>query len=55
MKDRASFTLDRETTEILDSLMEIEKYRNKSHIVEIAIRLLNDIELSERKTKEKDE
>jgi len=40
MKERASFTFDKETIEILDKLTETGKYRNKSHVVEEAIKLL---------------
>jgi Arc/MetJ-type ribon-helix-helix transcriptional regulator len=40
MKERASFTFDRETLEIIDKLVDSRKYRNKSHVVEDAIRVL---------------
>lgn len=55
MKDRASFTLDKETLDILDKLSEKSKYRNKSHIVEEAIKLLGKTEDLEDKKEEKDE
>jgi Arc/MetJ-type ribon-helix-helix transcriptional regulator len=42
MKERASFTFDKETVEIIDRLMDIGKYRNKSHVVEDAIRVLEE-------------
>ena len=40
MKERISVTLDKRTVKILESLMKIRKFRNKSHIVESAIELL---------------
>jgi len=47
MKERASFTLDKETIEILDKLTESGKYRNKSHVVETAIKILEKREKEE--------
>ena len=49
MKERASFTLDRETLKILDSLIKSSKFRNRSHAVEVAIMLLNEKEKEENK------
>ena len=40
MKERASFTFDKKTIAIIDKLAKQGKYRNKSHIVEEAIKLL---------------
>jgi len=40
LKERASFTFDEKTIRILDELMELDEFRNKSHIVETAIKLL---------------
>lgn len=40
MKSRISITLDEETVEILNSLLKDSKYRNRSHVVELAIELL---------------
>jgi len=40
MKERASFTLDKETAIILKKLTKDGKYRNKSHAIEEAIKLL---------------
>jgi len=37
MKNRISVTIDKETLELLDSLVRSKKYRNKSHAVESAI------------------
>jgi len=44
MKKIVSFTLDKETLRILELLIEKEKFRNKSHIVELAIKLLKEKE-----------
>ncbi len=41
MKERASFTFDKKTINILDKLSKKGKFRNKSHIVEEAIKLLD--------------
>ena len=40
MKERASFTLDKKTISIINSLIKKGKYRNKSHAVEEAIKKL---------------
>jgi Arc/MetJ-type ribon-helix-helix transcriptional regulator len=48
MKERASFTLDKETTEVLDKLTDSGKYRNKSHVVEEAIKQLEKKEKEEQ-------
>ncbi|MBR9705065.1 hypothetical protein GOV12_06650 [Candidatus Pacearchaeota archaeon] len=40
MKERASFTFDKETIEMLDELINSGKYRNKSHVVEDAVKKL---------------
>ena len=42
MKERASFTFDKETLKILDELVKSGKYRNRSHAVEEAVKLLMD-------------
>jgi Arc/MetJ-type ribon-helix-helix transcriptional regulator len=44
MKERASFTFDRETLKIIDELVKSGKYRNRSHAVEESIKLLKDRE-----------
>ena len=49
MKERASFTFDKETIEIIDNLIEDKNYRNKSHVVESALKLLGEKELGGRK------
>jgi len=38
MKIRISATIDEETNKVLDKLMKNGKYRNKSHIIEEAIK-----------------
>jgi len=40
MKERASFTFDKKTGDILKRLSKLDKFRNKSHIIEEAIKLL---------------
>ncbi len=40
MKERASFTFDKETLRILDEFVKSGKFRNRSHAVEEAIKLL---------------
>lgn len=40
MKERVSATVDKETAQIIESLLKKGKYRNKSHIIEEAIKLL---------------
>ncbi len=49
MKERASFTFDKETIEIIEKLIREKDYRNKSHVVEKAIRILGESELKENK------
>jgi len=39
-KERASFTFDKETIEDIDKILEKGRFRNKSHVVEEAIKLL---------------
>lgn len=41
MKERASFTFDKKTLKLIDELVKSGKYRNRSHAVEEAIKLLN--------------
>ncbi len=40
MKERASFTFDKETLKIIDNLVKSGKFRNRSHAVEEAIKML---------------
>jgi Arc/MetJ-type ribon-helix-helix transcriptional regulator len=55
MKERASFTFDKETIVLIDKILKSSKYRNKSHVVEEAIKLLNKKELNSEKKEEKNE
>ncbi len=49
MKKRVSATIDPDTDRILDSLLEEGKYRNKSHIIEDAIKLLDEVKKNVKK------
>jgi len=40
MKERISATVEKETVEIIEKLLKKRKYRNKSHVIEAAIELL---------------
>ena len=42
MKKRISATIDEETEEILNSLIKESPFRNKSHIIEEAIKLIKE-------------
>jgi Arc/MetJ-type ribon-helix-helix transcriptional regulator len=42
MKERISATIEKETVKMLDEIMKSGKYRNQSHIVEDAIKLLRN-------------
>ena len=42
MKERISATVDRETLRLIKKLLEKGKYRNKSHVIEEAIKLLEE-------------
>jgi Arc/MetJ-type ribon-helix-helix transcriptional regulator len=44
MKKRISATIDESTERILEKLMREGRYRNKSHIIEDAIKLLKEKE-----------
>jgi len=44
MKERVSVTLDKEIVKMLDALSKNRKYRNKSHVVEMAIEELHRLE-----------
>ena len=41
MKKRISATIDEKTEKIINSLLKTGKYRNKSHAIEDAIKLLD--------------
>ncbi len=40
MKVRISATIEKDTDKILDEILKDSKYRNKSHIIEEAIKIL---------------
>jgi len=42
MKKRVSATIDEETEKIINDILKKGSYRNKSHIIEEAIKLLKD-------------
>ena len=42
MKERISATVDEETIKLIDEEMKKGKYRNKSHVIEEAIKLLKE-------------
>lgn len=48
MKERVSITLDKEVLEIVNSLLNDKKFRNRSHVFEMAIEALNQIEKEKR-------
>ena len=48
MKERVSVTLDKKIVRMLNSLAKNRKFRNKSHVVEIAIEELNELENQRR-------
>lgn len=45
MKVRISATIEKETEDMIVRLLENKKFRNKSHIIESAIELLNKKEV----------
>jgi len=47
MKERVSATIDPETAKFLEELLEKGNYRNKSHIIEDAIKILVEIKRKE--------
>jgi len=49
MKERASFTCEKETLRILDELVKSGKFRNRSHAVEEAVKMLKEKEKGEDK------
>ncbi|NLA40293.1 MAG: ribbon-helix-helix protein, CopG family [Smithella sp.] len=42
MKTRISATIDKETEKIIEEFLKKGKYRNKSHVIEEAIKLLKE-------------
>lgn len=53
MKERASFTLDKKTIKILNNMVEEGDYRNRSHLVEEAIKKLNKLNKLDRDNQNK--
>lgn len=49
MKERISATVDKEVIKKIDSLVENRNYRNKSHVIESAIILLEEKENAKKK------
>jgi len=49
MKTRISATIDKETLKIIKSLLKKGNYRNKSHVIETAIKLLKEEENAKKK------
>lgn len=45
MKERVSATVDKTTSKFIEDILKKGKYRNKSHIIEEAIKLLKEKEL----------
>tara|TARA_Y100000034_G_C6575218_1_gene249399 strand:- start:125 stop:268 length:144 start_codon:yes stop_codon:yes gene_type:complete len=42
MKKRISATIDKETLKIIDEILKKDNYRNKSHVIEEAIKRLKE-------------
>ncbi|MBU2562044.1 MAG: ribbon-helix-helix domain-containing protein [Nanoarchaeota archaeon] len=42
MKERISATVDKETIETIEKILREGRYRNKSHVIEDAIKLLKE-------------
>ena len=42
MKVRVSATIDEETAKIIEVLVQERKFRNKSHVIEEAVRILHE-------------
>jgi Arc/MetJ-type ribon-helix-helix transcriptional regulator len=49
MKVRVSATIDKETETIIEFLMKTGKFRNKSHVIEDAIKILREAENDKKK------
>ena len=49
MKERISVTLDKDIVETLNSLVEKRKYRNRSHVVEMAVEQFKKLEVGKSK------
>ena len=44
MKNRISATVDSKTEKIIENILKNGNYRNKSHIIEEAIKILKEVE-----------
>lgn len=44
MKERISATVEKDTLKLIEKLLESGKYRNKSHVIEKAIEILEEKE-----------
>lgn len=42
MKERISATIDKDTSKIIEEILKKGRYRNKSHVIEDAIKLLKE-------------
>jgi len=51
MKIRISATIDEKTEKILNSLLKGGEFRNKSHVIEKAIKLLKEIKENDKDKK----
>ena len=49
VKERVSATIDRDTAKVIERILENGRYRNKSHIIEDAIKLLEEKENETRR------
>lgn len=52
MKNKLSVSLNQETLDIVESLIQDGTFRNKSHVVEIAINKLVDGNIQDEKSQE---
>ena len=43
MKERVSATIDEKTSKIIDEMLKEGRYRNKSHVIEDAIKMLKEM------------
>jgi Arc/MetJ-type ribon-helix-helix transcriptional regulator len=48
MKERVSATVDKATSKVIEDILKKGKYRNKSHIIEEAIKLLKEKDKDEK-------
>lgn len=48
MKSRISATVEESTLKVIEELLKEGNYRNKSHVIEDAIKLLKEVESNQR-------